>query len=103
MKLFLLGVVPIIFGAVHIYTSQNDLVDQMKGFCSATHAGEPWPHVAERATKAEMEFFRANASTEKLEEWLVVKQVYSKKWGCRVYLDKNGVVKDSKAAEMKAE
>ncbi len=103
MKLFLLGVVPLVLGAVHIYTAQNELVESMKGFCQTTHAGEPWPHVLERAKTAELEFQRANASQEKTEEWLAQKQVFSKRWACRVWVDKAGVVKDSKAAELKAE
>jgi hypothetical protein len=102
MKLFLLGVVPIVWGAFHIISSREEMVESVKRFCGATHAGEPWTHVLDRAKKAELEFQRANASTEKTEEWLAAKQAFSQRYGCRVMVAK-GLVTDTRTGELPAE
>lgn len=100
--IFLLGVVPIGYGAIHVISSREEMVENIKRFCQATHAGEPWPHVLERAKKAELEFQRANASTEKQEEWLAAQQSFSQRYGCRVVVVK-GLVTDTRVGELPAE
>jgi hypothetical protein len=78
------------------------MVEGVKSFCAATHAGEPWTHVLDRARKADLEFVRANASTEKTEEWLAVKESFSDRFGCRVMVVK-GRVTDTRTGAMPSE
>lgn len=102
LVLFLLGAVPVVYGAFHIINSRSELKEEVRRFCQATHAGEPWSHVLDRARKIELEFQRANASQEKVEEYLAAKQSFSQRFGCRVFVEK-GKVTDTRFGEMPAE
>ena len=102
LVLFLIGVVPLLYGGYYIISSRDEMVENLKHFCGATHAGEPWPHVLERARKADLEFLRANASTEKVEEWMAKKESFGKRWGCRVFVQK-GLVTETRTGELPSE
>ena len=96
--LFLLGSVPIVWGAYHIVTSRAEMVEKVKTFCQATHAGEPWSHVLDRAKEQQLEFVRANAATEKTEEWLTDAESFSDRYGCRVMVSKGMVINTNAGA-----
>jgi hypothetical protein len=103
LKLFIFGVLPMIVGAIYMYQQQQDVMSSVRGFCGATHTGQPWSVAQDRAKKADLDIVRGNATTEKIEEWLVQRQSFSMRWGCRVTVDKKGTVLEAKAAEMKPE
>jgi hypothetical protein len=72
---------------------------ELKAFCSATHAGEPWPHVQERAAAKGYEFVRQSRAGEKREEWLVQLELGGDRAGCVVVLEKGRVV-DTRFGEL---
>lgn len=102
LVLFLLGAVPMLWYGYTIYVERDEAAERLKSFCDATHGGESWPHVQERAARAGLSFVRANASTSKEEEWLAIKDAFTFRYGCRVTVVKGLVVKTS-AGELPAE
>lgn len=63
-----------------------------KNFCNATHGGEPWPHVKERAASHGWSPVRQSPEGRQPEEWLFVHEFSSYRAGCVVTLAKGRVV-----------
>ena len=65
---------------------------EFKAFCAATHRGEPWPHVQERAQAHDWSFVRQSRTGAEPEEWLSERDFLSYRAGCVVVLEKGRVV-----------
>lgn len=70
----------------------SERYEALKAFCGATHAGEPWPHVQERAAGKGYEFVRQSRAGDKQEEWLAQVELGGDRAGCVVVLEKGRVV-----------
>lgn len=102
LLLFLLGTGLLVGGGAWILGSRADARAAVDGLCQATHAGEPWAHVQERAGPLGLAFVRANARTERVEEYLAWKDTLAERYGCRVAVE-GGVVRWAKAGELPRE
>ena len=63
-----------------------------QGFCSATHVGETWEHVQERATAKGWVFVRQSPQGKPSEEWLAQVDFWSYRAGCVVVVAKGRVI-----------
>ena len=63
-----------------------------KAFCDATHPGETWEHVQERAARKEWSFVRQSPQGRAPEEWLCQVEMWSYRAVCVVTLAKGRVV-----------
>ena len=70
-----------------------------KAFCDATHPGETWEHVQERAAGTGCTFVRQSQQGRGPEEWLCQVELWSYKAGCVVTIAKGRVV-NTKFAEL---
>ena len=101
MRLFLLGVIPVLAVGLWIRSKLIEETEAVRHFCSATRPGEPWAQVQARAAKLELEFVRANASGAKSEEYLAWIDSFGYRYGCRVTIEAGHVV-SAKGAELPA-
>lgn len=92
MKLFLLGVIPVLLAGFWLRTKLVDETEAVRHFCRATRAGEPWPQVQARAEPLGLEFVRGNSSASKTEEWLTWVDSTGYRFGCTVVVEKGHVV-----------
>lgn len=72
---------------------------ELKAFCSATHRGEPWPHVQQRADGHGWAFVRQSPQGRTPEEWLCERDFWSYRAGCVVVLE-DGRVTGTRFAEL---
>lgn len=63
-----------------------------KAFCDATHVGETWAHVQERAASKEWSFVRQSPQGRPTEEWLCQVELWSYRAGCVVTIAKGRVI-----------
>ncbi len=63
-----------------------------KAFCGASHPGEPWQHVQDRAAEHGWGFVRQSREGQQPEEWLAEVDFWSYRAGCVVVLAKGRVV-----------
>lgn len=70
-----------------------------QGFCHATHPGEPWAHVQERAEAKGWGFVRQSPQGRPSEEWLCQVDLWSYRAGCVVVVEK-GRVTGTRFAEL---
>ena len=63
-----------------------------QAFCGATHVGETWEHVQERATTKGWGFVRQSKQGQPAEEWLCQAEMWSYKAGCVVTVAKGRVI-----------
>jgi hypothetical protein len=64
-----------------------------RAFCSATHVGETWEHVQERAAANDWAFVRQSPQGKPTEEWLSqVELFWSYRAGCVVTVAKGRVI-----------
>ena len=70
-----------------------------QAFCSATHPGETWEHVQERAAAKGWEYVRQNQQGGPVEEWLVRVEMWSYHAGCVVTVAR-GRVTQTRFAEL---
>ncbi|HEY0881356.1 MAG TPA: hypothetical protein VGD87_07490 [Archangium sp.] len=88
----LAAIIVVIAGGVVLKNAISDRYGELKAFCSATHGGEPWPHVQERAAGKGYEFVRQSREGAKQEEWLTQIELGGDRAGCVVVLEKGRVV-----------
>lgn len=70
-----------------------------QAFCSATHPGETWEHVQERAAAKGWEYLRQSRQGGPVEEWLVRVEMWSYHAGCVVTVAR-GRVTQTRFAEL---
>jgi hypothetical protein len=70
-----------------------------QAFCSATHVGETWEHVQERAAAKDWGFVRQSPQGKPTEEWLCQVELWSYHAGCVVTVAKGRVI-DKRFAEL---
>jgi hypothetical protein len=63
-----------------------------QGFCNATHVGETWAHVQERASAKGWGFVRQSKQGLPSEEWLAQVDFWSYRAGCVVIVSKGRVI-----------
>lgn len=63
-----------------------------QNFCKATHVGETWEHVQERAAAHEWGFVRQSKQGLPSEEWLCRVEMWSYQAGCVVTVAKGRVI-----------
>ena len=77
----------------------NDYAE-FKAFCGATHRGETWAHVQERAAPHDWAKVRQSREGALPEEWLWEREFFSYRAGCVVELDNQGRVLKTRFAEL---
>ena len=81
---------------------RGEVIDDSKAFaafCSATHVGETWEHVQERAATRGWGFVRQSPQGRPTEEWLCQVELWSYRAGCVVTVARGRVI-DKKFAEL---
>ncbi len=63
-----------------------------QAFCNATHVGETWEHVQERAAAKEWGFVRQSKQGQPSEEWLCQVDMWSYRASCVVTVAKGRVI-----------
>ena len=88
-----LGLIALVGGA---FVMRQRVLDEYKtfaAFCGATHAGEEWGHVQERAASHGWSFEKRSREGVQPEEWVTELESFSYRSACVVTLAKGRVVR----------
>lgn len=88
----LVGIVGVVALAWYLYRDILEDYRAFEGFCGATHVGEPWEHVQERAAAKGWSFVRQSRAGGPKEEWLTQVELWSYRAGCVVEISRGRVV-----------
>lgn len=98
----LVGIVGVVAIAAYLRHGFIEDYGAFEGFCGATHVGEPWEHVQERAAAKGWSFVRQSRAGAPKEEWLAQVELWGFRAGCVVELSRGRVV-GRRFAELPAE
>ncbi|MFO0594682.1 MAG: hypothetical protein U0228_05245 [Myxococcaceae bacterium] len=90
-----LGVVPLVVLLAVAWFIRSQALEEygrFKAFCSATHGGETFEHVKERASEHGWAFVRQSREGAEPQEWLAELNTWTYRAGCVVVLKQNRVV-----------
>lgn len=95
----LAAVLLVLGGAAWLRSRVMEDYRAFQGFCNATHVGETWDHVQERAAAKGWGFVRQSPQGKPVEEWLAQVDFWSYRAGCVVVVAK-GRVTGTRFAEL---